>query len=537
MERLERLADAASIGVLFVVALIAGRTFRDYGLGWDDYTHAQYGELLLDFYRSGFHDRRALSFVNLFMYGGGFDMAAALLDRVTPFALFETRRLLGAIVGVVGLTVTWQLARHIGGAIAGFVALVLLATDPQFYGHMFINPKDAPFAVAMAFLLYALVRALEDYPRPRGRVVLAVGVGFGLAIGSRIMGGLAAVYLVPPFVMLAVSDAKQAGPGAALRNAGRFVLCMLAAAVPGIVVCALVWPWIALDPLNIFRAVDYFSHFFEKPWKEMFEGALIAVPDMPRSYVPTLFSLKTQELFLVLYLAGLAGIAVALVRGGLTMRRRAVLMLIALASALPIVIAVLTRPAMYNGIRHFLFLIPPMAVIAGLAGDALLRWAVKAGRAATIAAFAVLAAGVAAPISHMIRLHPYQYTYFNAIAGGVAQAEDRFMLDYWGLAFKEAGQKLRAILTERAEVAPVGRRWSIAVCGPHSAAQVELGPEFLPTWDPANADFALSLGTFYCADLDAPVLVEIEREGVVYARVYDIRGIRIRSIFAVPPVR
>ena len=37
------------------------------------------------------------------MYGGGFDMAAALLDRITPFDLFETRRLFGAMVGIIGL--------------------------------------------------------------------------------------------------------------------------------------------------------------------------------------------------------------------------------------------------------------------------------------------------------------------------------------------------------------------------------------------------------------------------------------------------
>ena len=58
------------------VAIVAALTFRDYGLGWDDYTHAQYGDLLLDLYTSGFTDTRALSFVNLYEYGGGFDMAA-----------------------------------------------------------------------------------------------------------------------------------------------------------------------------------------------------------------------------------------------------------------------------------------------------------------------------------------------------------------------------------------------------------------------------------------------------------------------------
>ena len=47
---------------------------------------------------------------------------------------------------------------------------------------------------------------------------------------------------------------------------------------------------------------------------------------------------------------------------------------------------------------------------------------------------------------------------------------------------------------------------------------------------PAQADFALSLGEFYCAKLDAPVLLQIIRDGIVYARVYDIRGRSIAKL-------
>ena len=97
---------------LAVLALVAALTFRDYGLGWDDFTHAQYGDLLLSLYTSGFHDTRALSFVNLYLYGGGFDMAAALLAKVLPFDLFETRRLLGAAVGIAGIAITWRIGRR-----------------------------------------------------------------------------------------------------------------------------------------------------------------------------------------------------------------------------------------------------------------------------------------------------------------------------------------------------------------------------------------------------------------------------------------
>ena len=104
--------DRLALATLAIVAAIAVLTFRDYGLGWDDLTHAQYGELLLSLYTSGFRDTRALSFVNLYYYGGGFDMAAAALAKILPLDLFELRRLLGAAVGLIGLAVTWRIGRR-----------------------------------------------------------------------------------------------------------------------------------------------------------------------------------------------------------------------------------------------------------------------------------------------------------------------------------------------------------------------------------------------------------------------------------------
>src|SRR5271155_2218712 len=187
----ERTCDDLAILVLAVVSLIAGMTFRDYGLGWDDYTHAEYADLLLRMYGSGFKDAGALSFANLYMYGGGFDMAAALLHKIIPLELFETRRLLGAIVGIIGLAVTWRLGRRVGGPLAGLAALLLLALFPTYYGHMFMNPKDAPFAVAMVILMLGLVRLAEEYPAPSPRTVLIIGLGAGLSIGSRLLRGAA----------------------------------------------------------------------------------------------------------------------------------------------------------------------------------------------------------------------------------------------------------------------------------------------------------------------------------------------------------
>jgi hypothetical protein len=290
-----------------------------------------------------------------------------------------------------------------------------------------------------------------------------------------------------------------------------------------------------VDPLNPLRSLEYFSVFFEKPWKELFAGRLIPVPDMPRTYLPTLLVLQMPEVFLILTFVGTMLAFVAAARRDMPIQQRANLLLLAVAAALPIAVAVATRPAMYNGIRHFAFITPPLAVLGGFAGARLLDWLAGYGRAATTAGIAVLGLAFALPAIEFVRLHPYQYTHFNHIAGGAAGADGRYMRDYWGLSFRQAGAALRATLAERGETLP-GRRWRIAVCGPHPPAQVALGPDFVPTWDPKEADFVLMLGEFYCARLDAPVLVEVAREGVVYARAYDIRGRAIQSLFTLPPV-
>ena len=530
-----KFADRLALVVLGVIAVIASATFRDYGLGWDDYTHSEYGDLLLAFYSSGFSDQRALSFVNLYKYGGGFDMAAALAAKVLPFGLFETRRLFGAAVGIVGLIATWRIGRRLGGPVTGLVALVLLATCPLYYGHMFMNAKDAPFATAMAVLLLAVVRAFDEYPKPRVATIGLLATGLGLAFGSRILAGVAAPCALAGLVVIFVGDGRALGIKQASVRLGTFVLRSIPSLVIGYLIMGLLWPWSVLAPLNPIRAAEYFDTFFEKPWREMYAGKLFAVTEMPASYLPHLFVLKLPEVMLALGIAGTVGALVTIGRRDVALNRRANLAIVAAAAFLPVLVAMLTHPALYNGLRHFVFVVPPFAVLGGLAGAWLL------GRAFAVSTFAVgvlvaaFVGGLALPITEMVRLHPYQYTAFNWASGGVRMAHDNYMLDYWGLAFKQAGEALKTKLNETDLKPPAGRRWTVEICGPQRPAEVALGPEFETTWDRKRADFAMMLGTFYCRNLTAPVLVEIAREGIIYARVYDIRGRPVPNLLTEPP--
>ena len=533
---IERTCDDAAILVLAVVGLVAACTFRDYGLGWDDYTHAEYADLLLRMYGSGFKDTGALTFANLYMYGGGFDMAAALLHKVIPLELFETRRLLGAIVGIIGLAVTWRLGRRVGGPLAGLVALLLLALCPTFYGHMFMNPKDAPFAVAMVILMLGLVRLAEEYPHPSPRTVLIIGLGAGLSMGSRILGGFALLYALVGFVPMLIEEIRTHGAREAARRFAQMSYSLLPGLILGYLIMGLIWPWSIIEPGHPFEAATYFSSFFEKPWKEMFDGAIVSVPDMPWSYLPTLFALQLPEVLLALTIAGVVATGLALPRSDVPARRKTILLMLTLAAVLPIAIAMVKRPALYNGIRHFIFVIPPMTVLAGLAFARGMNWLKENRRSWQPAALAVFSFGLLLPLGEMIRLHPYQYTHFNHIAGTVRGADDRYMLDYWGLAFKQASESLREQLDGKHETPLPGHKWNVAVCGPHRPAQVALGPDFSIGWDSHAADFAMTLGEFYCKGLiSAPIMVEIKRDDVVYARVYDIRGRSISSLLTMPP--
>jgi len=529
--------DAGAIGILVLAGAIALLIFRDFGLGWDDYTHAQYGDLLVSLYASGFADKRALSFVNLYMYGGGFDLLAALTAKVLPFGLFETRRLIGAAVGLIGLFVTWRLGRRLGGPLAGLIGLVLLATCPLYYGHMFINAKDAPFAVASVIALYGIVRAFETYPRVTPATVALCGVGVGLAVGSRVLGGFTVLDAVLPLPAIVAIRSRDIGLRKAFAECGPFILAFVPGIILAYLVMGLVWPWSVIAPLNPFHAVEYFSNFFEKPWRELFDGRLIPVPDMPRSYVPTLVALKLPEILLALGGCGIGGaiVAVASRKHGGDAGRRAALLAVLLAATLPVFVTVATRPAMYNGIRHFVFVVPAFAVLGGLAAAWIARRLQRRGRAVLGAGALVLLLGIASPVADMAWLHPYEYTHFNRIAGGAAGARPRFMLDYWGLSLTQASRQLLALIAERGE-RPSGEKWTVAVCGPHPPVTVALGPQFITTWNPKGADFAMILGEFYCAKLDAPVLFEVVRDGVVFARVYDIRGRSTTTLLTVPGI-
>jgi hypothetical protein len=117
--------------------------------------------------------------------------------------------------------------------------------------------------------------------------------------------------------------------------------------------------------------------------------------------------------------------------------------LVAFAVLFPITTAIALRSTVYDGARHFLFVLPPLAVLAAWGLSAL--WDAAAGcrrlRAVRAVAALTCAAGMAWVAVDMVQLHPYQSVYFNRLlAGGLPGAVGRFETDYWGASLREAAE-------------------------------------------------------------------------------------------------
>ena len=518
--------DRLAIAALAVAALLVVLTFTDYGVTWDADLHNAYGVMALQYYLSGFADVRALHFPDLFNYGAAFDMVAAALNRFSPLGVYETRNLLDGSIGVLGLAGCWKLGRALGGPRAGFIALVLLLLTPNYYGQMFNNPKDIPFAAAGVWATYYSVRLLPSLPRPPLRLVLKLGLAIGLALGVRVGGLLFLCYLGLLLGLSALWQGASARSVAAALAAGWTGLwrVLLPAAAVADAVMLIFWPWGQQDPLhNPLRALAFFSHQ-SFPYNTLFDGRLVPASALPWEYLPTYIALALPELVLVLLLAAAVLAARGAAQPGLGQERVAVLglFLLGFSIAFPVAYAIAIHAVLFDGMRHFIFVLPPIAVAAALAADrALVRLADFPYRAPVYAALGLY--GVA-HVATMVMLHPDQYVYYNAFVGGVDGAKRRFKLDYWANSYAEDVKALAGILRRGYGADFAKQKFSVAVCGPPNSAAYYFPRNFRLVKQPSDADFFIAFTKDNC-DRTVPgrPVYRVARMGALLSVVLDRR--------------
>ena len=539
-ERLARVDQYDLTAALVFATLIAlvAYTFGDYGISNDEGVQQRYGELIVRYYASGMTDLAVFHFRNLYLYGGLFDIVAVGLEKLLPLDPYAVRHLLSALTGIGGIAAVWATARSIGGPRAGLLAALALSVCGIWYGAMFNHTKDVPFAAAMMIATYLLLRIGRQLPRPNWRLVVLFGIACGCALGLRVLG-LFLLSFAAVAVALRMPDAvKSWGKALAWREAivfaGRSALPLCAAFVIAYVIMIAAWPWAHLAPLNPLRAFSAFVDF-HYPIQTTLFGHVYRMADVPRWYVPTYIGIK---LTLWLLLGAAAAIAFALrppVRGAATSREwRRETILIAFAAVFPVACEVIADGPAFSGMRHFLFTLPPIAVLAGLGLNGVLARLANLHRAAAVAGLGAILLGLGWDAATLYRLHPDEYLYFNPLVGGLAGASRRYDTDYWVNIMPEAVGDLEHFLDRTEGTAGLARprhHYMVVVCGERLPFEKEADSRLEWTKDANRGDFFIAPTNMNCDRyLDGRVIATIERLGVVIGVVKDRRELIKRNV-------
>src|SRR4029077_10914746 len=223
-------------------------------------------------------------------------------------------------------------------------------------------------------------------------------------------------------------------------------------------------------------------------------------------------------------------------RPGLRERRVEVLGLFLLVFAIvfPVAYAIAIKAVLFDGMRHFIFVLPPIAVAAALAMDRAIGWlSVMPYRAPIYAAFGVY--GIA-HVTTMVLLHPDQYVYYNAFVGGVDGAQRNFKLDYWANSYAEAVRGLETYLQNQYGADFEDREFTVAVCGPPNPAAYYFPGNFRFVHKRDNADFFIAFTKDNCdRTLPGKAIYRVERMGALLSVVLDRRDIVAEQRVATPP--
>lgn len=446
--------------LLIAVNILAGIfTFRDYGTAWDEPLFYSYGDALgyayspkewfsgdFDLYNSygasaDDHKNRGPAYLFLarnFAFGLtalGSDHTAAW--HLVNFLFFQ-----------LGIYLLHRFAKRWMGKPAAFFTAVFFSLQPLLWGHAFINPKDPPF---LTFFLgsvcfgFEMADSIASGAKNRTRETLLAAFFLGIATSTRVLGPFAG-FLVFLYFLSKREIRKE-------KSAWRSFLLY---GVVSVAVMIAAWPYLWENPVGNFIEVLRFMSNNPTQLGLLFEGEIYRANNLPLRYFPFMFAATLTEPVVPLFVLGILASFWKMLKsykqdqGGKTVT----LVLILVWFLTLVAYIFLRRPSMYDGIRHFLFILPPVFVFIGLAFEFIVEGTVKLlkrlGLPAWLSSPAWLYAGLGLVLLvpglyGIIKLHPYQYTYYNFYIGGTNRAFRNYETDYWLTCYKDAVEALNEI--------------------------------------------------------------------------------------------
>ena len=312
----------------------------------------------------------------------------------------------------------------------GLLGSLFLIISPRIFAHSFYNPKDIPFLSAYIIAIYTLLLLLE-----KKNVFTAIlhGMAIGVVCSIR-TPGLIIIPITIIFYLFDLFITKKNWKSYLAAGGLLFTTLVMAG---GLVY--LFTP--ILYTHTIQNYIQAFNIMKQYPWNgyQLYMGQNIN-NQVPWHYSIVWFSISSPIFYVLLYILGSAVLIARSLRSRTRQHLHAMqdLYLIGTCGVLPIVVVILMKSVLYTDNRQMYFVYPPLLLISLYGFKVLIEKIRQKSLHWQLFMAIILIAGLAYPVYFMIRYHPYQYTYFNFLAGSkMSIVKQRFGLDTWGVSVKD----------------------------------------------------------------------------------------------------
>ncbi len=431
------------IAVFFLILTIVGLWMgTDYGMPWDESSEQRILAQNLHEYAyqilgsdSSFIQNALAKGATLISNSVERDHGVAPYYPLAPIFFLDDTHLVMQIwhaytwlLFMLGVIALYFLARELGAnrRIAS-TASMLLYLAPRFFAEGHYNNKDVVL-LALVLCCFAFAARLM---RKRGYIAaILFSVAGAFAANVKIIGifawGLAGLAILWKWL----SERKLSG---------RDIRIMLTAIASFLACYFLITPAMWNNPIAFFQyLISNMSHFSRWDGAILFEGRLYRPAlgeSLPWYYLPKMMLLTLPVPYLIFIVLGQVYAVKQIIKDKQT---RPLLVALSLFWILPLGYAMFSNPLVYNGWRHFYFVYAGLSALGALG----LIWLWRLVRDKQLIRIVSVAAVTAVFLTQAVVIlsgHPYQYVYYNVLAG---QVEGNYELDYWVLSTYDALDEL-----------------------------------------------------------------------------------------------
>jgi len=329
----------------------------------------------------------------------------------------ETARLFPAILFGATLALIFSAIRRsapFGWALAG---ALFYALHPRLFGHAHFAATETLFCFIVAMVAWLCSRGLSGC---HDRIWLAVLCG--VSIATKVNGVILIIGVVMWLIGRNVIVKRQTAWHADLRAIGLIL-------VLSPVVAFILWPLMWTDPVT--RLANYIvfvrDHQLTPTWYLGTRWAAEGAPNTPWHYPLVMTLVASPPLFIAAFLLGLWGVMSRFVRGDRRFDEYDLLLLLLFLG--PLSASSLPGAPKYDGLRLFLPMFVPMAIMIGRAGIG-----IEESGLGRMLSRRPLVAAIAAV--HLISVVPWMGSglrYYNEVVRIAVPRDDRFPFEtmYW----------------------------------------------------------------------------------------------------------